>query len=509
MKYASTLTAIPAGGVDITLVRTEAVVRRGIPRWEMAANKTVMERIRAALVQTGYSIPFATVIAHLSPAQAARPGSQVDLSIAASILCALDALPESSTALAAGALWLGEVALSGEILPVKNCLGLLLGARRQGVDHVILSEQQRSEAVLAGMRYTFIRTLHCLKRLPESEPFQSALAIKVPPASLDHLDLSTNLKRALCISAAGWHSMLLIGPPGTGKSTVARQVASLLPPPTQDEALEIKAIETLEGPGSSTSPVVRPMRIPHHSATAVALAGGGKPLRIGEATRAHNGILLLDELAEFSRAALQALREPMTEASVHVSRNAASTTLPANFLLIATSNACPCGNHGHSTLRCNCLPAQIQNYFNRIYGPLSDRIALEVLVTGNQLELGLGKSRDEEISAAFMLKAVGRAVERQSLRFAKESFRFNGQIPAARLEEFIPELNQAKGEMNEWREIRNSLNGRTQRKLHGILRVARTIADLEGAEDVRAVHLREAASFFCLELLRVNGRENA
>jgi magnesium chelatase family protein len=482
MKYASTLTITsPPAPV---LVDVETAVRRGIPRWSLNAGASgMMDRVRSAIIQSGFSVPFATILSQAAFGQ--RPVPHMDLALAVSILRALELLPLEP----ACCLFVGELSLSGQVRPVPGILWMLLEARRCGVERVVLPADLRQAALVPGLQYWFLKDLRELSGPPRFEKAGRAMDVGMPPGSIDFLELPLIVKRAFTAAAAGWHHSLLIGPPGTGKSTLAALLPAFLPPPNEIEALEIAAL----APAEQTGPVQRPVRSPHHSASIASLIGGSVPLQAGEATRAHNGLLILDELAEFSRAALQALREPLSSGIIQLSRGREAAVLPARFLLAATTNPCPCGQLGNPAQTCSCKPGQSEAYLRRITGPLLDRIEIELDLRPRE--------PDASITTEEIRRLIAGAWRFQEIRFQKKGYRFNGRIPAEEMDCVQLSLDGKKELL--------TLRSQSQRKLHGILRVARTLADLGQSEEVRAIHVSEAASFACVDEIRVIGRGNA
>ncbi|MEQ9363888.1 MAG: ATP-binding protein [Leptospirales bacterium] len=505
-------------------ITTEAMIRRGLPAFQisgLAPARDIADRIRSALRCSGEKSlsSGANIQVNLAPVDLRKSGAYLDLSIAVSIMrAAAQARPPHSASPAfadhpgSPTVYLGELALDGRLRPVPRLPALLRESRRLGFRRAILPACQIHEArLIPGIRCTGIDSLAELTLRPgeaarQASPVSSAArsgsradpgrdgAVKirgVAPALtplLDQLELDPRARRALSIAAAGWHSMLLIGPPGTGKSSLARSVAPLLAPPSQAESLEILiGGDRNTAIGEGVLEIQRPVRAPHHSCTRTAMVGGGTPVAPGEITRANHGVLLLDELAEFSRDTLQGLREPMETGYIDLSRGRENARFPARFLLIATTNPCPCGRHRLG--KCNCGPVQIRQYINRILGPLRDRIDLEVRVEGVE-------EQDERVPGKLLLSTVERARSMQSDRFANTAIATNGEIPAAELERYIRlDLSEAR---EEWKEFARSRR-HSHRSLAGLRRVARTIADLEGSPEIRATDLQEALYYRCLD----------
>ncbi|HSN22545.1 MAG TPA: YifB family Mg chelatase-like AAA ATPase [Usitatibacter sp.] len=480
-------------GLEAPLVRVEAHVGNGLPAFHIVGLpetevKEARDRVRAALQTAGYEFPQRRITVNLAPADLPKESGRFDLPIAIGILAATGQVRARELESLEFA---GELALSGELRPIRGALAMTFNAHRDGRAFVIPAAVAAEAALARGATILPARNLvevcaH-LDGRAALEPWCGVSARREP----SHPDLADvrgqrAARRALEIAAAGGHSILLCGPPGTGKTMLAARFPGILPPMGEQEALEAAAVQSLAAGAFSPERFgVRPFRAPHHTASAVALVGGGSPPRPGEVSLAHLGVLFLDELPEFNRSVLEVLREPLESGRITISRAARQADFPARFQLVAAMNPCPCGYLGHYGRPCPCSPTQVARYRDRISGPLLDRIDVHVEVPALREEELLAAEGGEP-SAAVRARVV-RAREAQLRRQG----RANAQLSGGEAEE------EARLDDGGRRVLREAIAGMrlSARAHHRALKVARTIADLDGRETVCAADLLEALGY--------------
>jgi len=479
-------------GMTAPEVTVEVHLAGGLPTFTIvglpdAEVREARDRVRAALNTGRFDFPASRITVNLAPADLPKESGRFDLPIALGILAASGQIPGQALS---GYEFAGELSLTGELRPVRGALAMTLNAGRAG-RAFILPRASAAEAALAGT--ATILPADSLAQVCAHLAGESPLVAQPAPAQVPspgYADLSdvkgqAQAKRALEIAAAGGHSILMSGPPGTGKSMLANRLAGLLPPMSAAQAVEAAAVQSVAGPFRPESFGLRPVRSPHHTASAVALVGGGGHPRPGEISLAHHGVLFLDELPEFDRKVLEVLREPLESGHITISRAARQADFPAQFQLVAAMNPCPCGYHGHRSGRCRCTPDQIQRYRGRISGPLLDRIDLLVEVPALSEE-ELTAAAEPESSAAVRIR-VEAAAHRQTRRQGKP----NSRLAAGEIERHCAIeagaqqlLRQAIGRLH-----------LSARAYHRILKVARTIADLAGSDAISGAQVAEAIQY--------------
>ena len=458
----------------------------GLPDTEV---KEARDRVRAALQNSGFDFPAKRITVNLAPADLPKESGRFDLPIALGILAASGQIPKTALAEYEFA---GELSLSGELRPIRGALAMVLAAGNHGRCFILPHTSAREAALASAVRVLTATTLLevCAHLTGQGVLTECASEVSEPDAAADVPDLAdvrgqTQAKRALEIAAAGAHSLLLAGPPGTGKSMLACRLPGLLPPMTQEAALESAAVLSLAGQFRPENFRRPPYRAPHHTASSAALVGGGSVPRPGEISLAHQGVLFLDELPEFDRRVLEALREPLESGRIHISRAARQAEFPAQFQLVAAMNPCPCGYHGDAKGRCRCTPDQVLRYRSKLSGPLLDRIDLQIEVPALPPE-ALQQTADGETSAAVRAR-VTLARERQMARQGKP----NARLSTKEIDRYCkPEA--AAAELLKTAVSRLNLSARAY---HRVLKVARTIADLTSSETIQAQHVAEAVQY--------------
>ncbi len=478
-------------GINAPLVTVEVHLSNGLPSLSIVglpetAVKESKDRVRSALLNSHFDFPARRITINLAPADLPKEGGRFDLPIALGILAASGQLPKDALK---DYEFIGELALSGQLRPTDGILPSAL-ASGKSQRHIILPQANSAEAALASNTsvYAADHLLEVCAHLKHGETLvqqryeQNADA--TPTADINEVISQHQAKRALEIAAAGAHNLLFSGPPGTGKTMLASRLPSILPPLNEKAALEVAAVYSVSSSPARKNFFERPFRSPHHTASSVSLVGGGSNPRPGEVSMAHHGVLFLDELPEFSRKVLEVLREPLESGSILIARAQASVEYPANFMLIAAMNPCPCGYLGEP--RCRCTPDQVNRYRDKISGPLLDRIDLQVHVPRVPHQ-ALTASKPPGESSATIRKRVIAARERQQTRQGCA----NGQLSRKQLEQFCP-LNKTQLEMMNTAIERMSLSARG---FHRILKVARTIADIENQQQIQNQHLSEALAY--------------
>ena len=502
-------------GVEGHPVTVETDLRRGMPEFAVVglADTTIREackRLRPAIMNSGYAFPNERITVNLVPADQPKVGSHFDLPIAISIilLMAGQEIPEDIAIL-------GEVSLDGSVNPVHGVLPLVISLRAAGIRTILLPYGNAEEAsVLRDVRILPVATIrqaaeHIMGRekIPVYRGSRRVTGI-YHSGDFSQVIGQETAKRAMVIGAAGDHGMMMMGSPGCGKTMLARRLPTILPPLTYEEKLEIMGIHSVAGLLQADAPVIeeRPFRSPHHSITTVGLIGGGSRAKPGELSLAHRGVLFLDELGEFDSRVIDALRQPIEDGFVRIVRRQEEVIFPARVMVVVASNPCKCGNRWDERKICTCNRVQLANYYRKLSGPFSDRIDMHIkMVAVEQKDLFQdGKPKIAAMTSRRMREQVMAARERQASRFRGSRYISNGMLDEAGIEQFCRLDDECRQTMR-WAFDKIGL---TMRGYHRVLKIARTIADLEASDEIREGHLMEALAYRSAEMEEVTSYES-